>query len=144
MSNTTAKKQMEQVFALWKRKSKDGKTTFFSGKYGEKFLTAFYNTDKKNMKEPDMRVYIQDDNGELSKEVFVSLWCNATKDGKKKYLSGKINGKRVVGFIKADATEKQPYISVFWSDDEQKPKQEKKAKKEAPQMEEVGEEDLPF
>lgn len=156
MSNTTAeKKKLEQVFALWKRKSKDGKKTYFTGTCDEKetFLTAFYNTEKKNLKEPDMKVYTRDKDGNLSKEPLVSLWCNATNNGKK-VLSGKLDGKRVVGFINANATEKQPYISVYWSDElpvadaktedktENKPKYKKK---EAPKFEEVEtDEDLPF
>ena len=64
MSTTTAnatKKKLEQVFALWKRTSKEGKT-YFSGKdYLGNNVTAFYNTEKKNLKEPDMRVYLRDD-----------------------------------------------------------------------------------
>lgn len=141
MNNTAEKKKMEQAFALWRRKSKDGKKTYFTGKMGDTNLTAFYNTEKKNLKEPDMRVYVRNADGELSKEVYVSLWCNATKNGKK-VLSGKVDGKRVVGFINANADEKHPYISVYWSDDQGFKKEEKK---EAPKLEELGSgEELPF
>ena len=152
MSTATAeKKKLQGVFALWKRTSKDGKKTYFTGVSEDKSynVTAFYNTDKKNLKEPDLKVYVRDDEGNLSKEPLVSLWCNATKNGKK-ILSGKIDGKRVIGFIRANATEKQPYISVYYSEDElpvapEAPKKEtKKAKKEAPKMEEIEPEDLPF
>lgn len=122
---TATKKRLDQVFALWKRKSKDGKSTYFTGKLGDKNVTAFYVTNKKNLKEPDMRVFTRDENGNLTKEPVVSLWCNATKNGKK-ILSGKIDGKRVVGFINSTATEKQPYISVYWSDESQAPKKEEK------------------
>lgn len=157
MSNTTAeKKKLTGVFALWKQKSKNG-GTYFSGKTeGGSFLTGFYVTDKKNLKEPDLRVYAKDSEGNLSKEPFCSLWCNATKNGKK-ILSGKLDGKRVIGFIKADASEKQPYISVYYSDEEQKEEsnktdtktEEKKSKnskkKEEPEYEEIpGDEALPF
>lgn len=157
MSTATAteKKKLQGVFALWKRKSKDGKKTYFTGQTEDKKnqLTAFYNLDKKNLKEPDMRIYIRDDEGNLSKEPYASLWVNATKNGKKKYLTGKLEGKRVVGFIREDATEKQPYISVYFSEDElpvapkSEEKQEKKPKfkkKEEPKYEDVPDEDLPF
>lgn len=152
----TAKKEftLEQVFALWRQKSKDGKKTYFSGKIGDEYLTGFYNTNKQNPKEPDIRIYKRDEEGNLSKEEFVSLWCNAKENGKK-YLTGKIDGKRVVGFINSSGNEKAPYISVYWSDDQNKdtakaeskpdPKatKTKKAKKE--EFEEVGtDEDLPF
>lgn len=158
MATATAKTKMEQVCALWKKQSKDGKKVYFSGKVeatGE-FLTGFYNTNKKNMKEPDLRVYLRDDSGNLSKETFIDLWCNPTKNGKK-VLSGKLNGKRIVGFINEKASEKQPYISVYYSDElspapeakeEKKASTDKKApkfkKKEEPKFEEVTEDDLPF
>lgn len=157
MSNTATadKKQLERVLSLWKNKSKDGKKVYFSGKTeGGSFLTGFYNTNKKNLKEPDLRVYARDTEGNLSKDPFVSLWANATKNGKQ-ILSGAIDGKKVVGFIKKDATEKQPYISVYWSEElpasekKEEPKKEStrnaKQKKEEPKFEEVSEEDsLPF
>ena len=156
MSNTTAtKKTLQGVCALWKRTSTNGKT-YFSGQTEDKqsFLTAFYNTAKKNLKEPDLRIYTRDSEGNLSKEPFLSLWCNATKKGKK-ILSGKLGDKKVVGFIKADATEKQPYISVYFEEDKlpveegeqlkiQEPKKEApKKKKEAPKVTDDLD-DLPF
>ena len=139
MSKTAEKKNsLKQVLALWKREGKKG-TSYFSGKVDDGTfendfkVTAFYNTEKKNLKEPDLKIYARDDEGNLSKEPMLSLWCNPTKDGKKKILSGKLDGKRVVGFINENATEKQPYISVYFSDDEfpaaekseEKPKQKK-------------------
>lgn len=161
MSNSTAeKKQRKSIIALWKKRSKDGKKTYFTGKMedgtneNEFYLTAFYNTDKKNLKEPDMRVYARDDEGNLSKEPILSLWCNATKNGKK-VLSGKIDGKRVIGFINQNAKENQPYISIYWSDEQtpkaetkEEPKQTKKApskKNPEPEFEEIpSDESLPF
>lgn len=152
-TKSTEKKvfNLEQVFALWRQKTKDGKKTYFSGKIGEEYLTGFYNTKKQNPKEPDIRIYKRDEEGNLSKEEFVSLWCNVTKNGKK-LLSGKIDGRRVIGFINTSGNEKAPYISVYWSDETgsetEEPKKEtkpKKAKKEEPKHEEVEtDEDLPF
>ena len=154
MSNTTStatkKFTLDQVFALWKKKSKDGKTTYFTGKLGNQYLTAFYVTKKKNLKEPDMKVYTRDENGDRSKEPIVSLWCNATKNGKK-ILSGKMDGKRVVGFINTNGNEKAPYISVYWSDESKAPQKDEKpaTKKEEknPVMEQKtidDDQDLPF
>ena len=146
-NNSTAtekKSRLEQVFALWKRKSKDGKSTYFTGKLGSQNVTAFYVTNKKNLKEPDMRVYARAENGDLSKKPVVSLWCNATKNGKK-ILSGKIDGKRVVGFINSNATEKQPYISVYWSDESNAPAPKKEEKKPVMEQKTIDDEDnLPF
>ena len=155
MSTKTATKKefnLTQVFAMWKRTSKDGKTTFFTGKDVDgREIRGFYNTDKQNPKEPDIRIYHLQENGKLEKDVYVSLWCNA-KDNGKKYLSGKIDGLRVVGFINAKSTaeNKQPYFSVYWSDtdNEETPKTESKKttksakaeKKEEPEIDN----DLPF
>ena len=112
--NGTQKKEftLEQVFAMWKKTGKSGKT-YFSGKLGEEWLTGFYNTNKKNPKEPDIRVYINMEGEEENKE-FVSLWCNVTKAGKK-ILNGKFEGKELIGFIneKASKENKQPYVSVY-------------------------------
>lgn len=111
------KQERKQAFALWKRKAKSGKS-FFTGKAGELKLTGFYNTEKKNLKEPDIRIYTVDKEGNLSKEEYVSLWCNSSKNGKK-YLTGKFDGQRLVGFINEKATEenKQPYVSVYFSEE---------------------------
>lgn len=156
MSNSTAeKKQLQGVFALWKRKSNKG-NVYFSGKTeGGSYLTGFYVTDKKNMKEPDLRVYAKDSEGNLSKDPFCSLWVNATKNGKK-ILSGSVDGKKVIGFINAQADDKKPYISVYFAE-ESKPeapkaeekksnkKDTKKEKKADPVEEEVPSDDqLPF
>lgn len=156
MSNTTAteKKQMVQVFAMWKAKSAAGKT-YFTGKTDDGApLTGFYVTNKKNLKEPDIRIYKRNADGDLEKEVFTSLWCNSTKKGKK-ILSGKVDGKKVVGFINDGAKEKAPYFSVYWSDEEfpaepkkEEPKKAPKKVKEEPKKDEFEElktdEDLPF
>ena len=140
MSNTTAeKKRLQGVFALWKRKSKDGKKTYFSGQLEDKsgYLTTFYNTNKKNLKEPDLRVYLEDEDGEFVTDdegrtiEFCSLWVNATKQGKK-YLSGKLNGKRLVGFINESASEKQPYISVYFSEDQSDDQSDDQVKMDEP------------
>lgn len=156
MATKTAEKKeftLKQVFAMWKRTSQKG-SAYFTGKDEEgNNLRGFYNTNKQNPKEPDVKIYTVDENGDRSKDVYISLWCNA-KDNGKKYLSGKIDGKRVVGFINARATEenKQPYFSVYWSDQEEetKPAEEKKStrqqkQKEEPKFEEVKtDDDLPF
>lgn len=109
---------MVQVFALWKNKAKSGKE-YFTGKTADGLkLTGFFNSKKKNPKEPDLRVYTHDSNGDLNKEVYVSLWCNVSKNGNK-FLTGKIGDKRIVGFIRKTDNEKAPYVSVYYSEDKE-------------------------
>ena len=105
--------KLEQVFVLWRQKDKKG-NYFLSNPT----LVGFYNTKKKNPKEPDLRVFEKDADGKIGKEEKYSLWCNVSKDGKRKYLTGKVGEKRVVGFItKNPENEKVPYLSVYYSDD---------------------------
>ena len=126
------------MFALWKNKSKDGKKTYLSSKE----LIGFYNTKKKNPKEPDLRVYALNENKDISKEPVCSLWCNVSEKTKKKYLTGEYNGKKVVGFIYEGENEKAPYLSVYYREDGNTAQEEANQKKE--EFEEIGSEDLPF
>lgn len=120
VTKTVAKKQeftMKEVFALWKRESKNG-NPYFTGKSAEGInLRGFFNTNKKNPKEPDLKVYVHSE-GELAKEPLISMWCNVGKTGKK-YLTGKIGEQRVVGFISDGKNEKAPYLRCYYSDDSQ-------------------------
>ena len=130
MSTTETKKEikMEQAFALWKQTSKAG-NEYFTGSDGKTKLVAFYNGKKKNPKEQDLRVYAMDKDGKAEEKELVSLWCNVSKSGKK-YLTGKLEEKRLVGFINENPkNEKQPYVSVYFSEDakvEEKPEEPKK------------------
>lgn len=58
------KQKLEDFCALWEQKSKNGKE-YLSGKDTDgNRLVAFYNDNKKNPKEPDIRVYYSDDEEE--------------------------------------------------------------------------------
>ena len=106
-----------EIIALWRKTSKAGKP-YFSGKDTTGLeLTGFYNINKGNDKAPVLRVYERDD---INKEV-LSMWLNTSKSGVK-YLTGKYNGKRVVGFINnKPKNEKAPYIRIYESDEQAKP-----------------------
>ena len=108
-TKTEQKKEMkmEQVFALWKQTSKGG-NEYFTGSDGKTKLVAFYNGKKKNPKEPDLRVYAVDKDGKAEEKELVSLWCNVSKSGKK-FLTGKLEDKRLVGFINEKANGENVY-----------------------------------
>ena len=122
-NNTKKTQRMEQVFALWKSKTKKGRT-YLSGKTAEGTqLVGFFNTNKKNPNEPDARIYFQKD----MKEEYCSLWSNVSNKGNK-YLLGKVDGKRVIGFINDKPENKRPYVSIYYSENglkamEEEPKQ---------------------
>lgn len=107
--------QREQAFAMWRKKSKNDKY-YFTGKSSDGNLVAFYNGMKKNPKEPDLRVYKCDADGKMTDKVLTSLWCNTSKNGTK-YLTGKLNGKRIVGFFYKGENEKAPYFTCYYSED---------------------------
>ena len=151
-AQATEKKEfnLERVFTLWIQKGSKGKK-YLSGKCedGTK-VTGFFNNEKQNPKEPDIRVYVRDDEGNLSKEEYCSLWCNVSETTEKKYLSGKIGDDRVVGFFnsKAKIGENIPYINVYLSEEqetENKKATKKTQKKVEPEYQEVdSDDDLPF
>ena len=106
-----------EIIALWRKTSKAGKT-YFSGKDATGVeLTGFYNINKDNDKAPVLKVSKRDD---ITKEV-LAMWLKTAKSGVK-YLSGKYDGKRVVGFINdKPKNEKAPYIKIYESDEQAKP-----------------------
>ena len=137
---TETKKEfkLEQAFALWKQKSKDGKKTYLSAKG----LIGFYNTKKKNPKEPDLRVYGVNEKNDLTKEPVCSLWCNVSENTKKKYLTGTYEDKKVVGFIYEGDNEKAPYLSVYFREDGNITDETKTKKEDFEEVE--TDDDLPF
>ena len=73
--NKNVKKEegLQEAFVLWLHKSKAEKE-YLSGQMNEKFgntrLVGYFNTMKKNPKEPDIRVYTLNSDGKQDKEVF--------------------------------------------------------------------------
>lgn len=110
------KRELVEKVAFWRRESKTG-DVYYSGKSkdGQKYV-GFINKNKKNPKEPDLRVYLSGDN----KEEYVSLWCNTSKSNTK-YLSGKKDGKQYLGFFnKADGN--KPELKIYESLESKQPK----------------------
>ena len=110
------RKELEEAFALWSNTAKSG-IEYLSGKVEGMKLIAFINKEKKNEKEPDIRVY-ELINDEISKEAVASLWKNVSKNGNY-YLSGTDNeNKKLVGFYNTNFIEfpNRPYIRVYYSE----------------------------
>ena len=116
ITNTEVNKELEEAFALWSNNAKSG-TEYLTGKVGEMKLIGFFNKEKKNEKEPDIRVYQLIDD-EISKEAVASLWKNVSKGGNY-YLSGTDNeNKKLVGFYNNKFIEfpNRPYIRVYYTE----------------------------
>lgn len=108
-------KKMEEAFALWKQTSKNG-VDYLSGIDEKKNrFVAFFNTNKKNPKEPDIRVYLVDADGNQGNEV-ADLWTTQSKN-EKDYLTGtSMDKEKLIGFFNEEAKEKQPYIRVYYKE----------------------------
>ena len=135
---------LERALVMWIYKSKKGDSKYLSGRTenGAK-LTGFFTKEKQNPKEPDIKLYSVGEENEISKEVYLSLWVHASDSGKK-YLTGKLGEKKVVGFFnsKAKIGDKIPYLNVYFSEDQKKA--DKVEAKEAEFEEIENENDLPF
>lgn len=108
------KTELEETFALWEKVAKSGKK-YLTGKCEDLKLIGFYNEEKKNEKEPDIRIYTIE-NEEISKEEVASLWKNISKNGKY-YLSGTDNeNKKLIGFYNENFVEypNRPIIRVYF------------------------------
>lgn len=108
---------LKEAFVLWKNKSSKGNdylSGFTAGEEQTK-LIGYFNTNKKNPKEPDVRVYSVKEDGSQDIEV-ASLWANVSKNDNK-YLTGSTNEKEnLVAFYGKENEEKRPYIRVYYKE----------------------------
>lgn len=109
--------KLKEAFVLWLHNSKSG-NEYLSGttdkSIGKARLVGYFNTMKKNPKEPDIRIYTLDPEGHQDKEV-ADLWENESKS-KTRYLSGTSDEKeKLVGFYGDKKEEKRPYIRVYFN-----------------------------
>lgn len=109
--------ELTEAFALWLHKSK-ANNEYLSGlttaENGDVRLVGYFNTNKKNPKEPDIRVYSLNYEGNQDLEI-ADLWENVSKQDTR-YLSGTTNDKeKLVGFYGDKKEEKRPYIRVYFN-----------------------------
>lgn len=113
--NETNKKgdEIKELFVLWSKTSKNG-LNYLSGKLTNEDvnLIGYFNTNKKNPNEPDIRVYNVDAEGKQD-HVVCSLWSNVSKNDTE-YLSGVTDEKeKVIGFYGDRENTKRPLIRVY-------------------------------
>ena len=114
------KVELKEAFVLWKKKSSKGAdylNGFFTNENGDKvYLTGFFNTNKKNPKEPDIRVVTSVNEGEESIEV-ASLWESVSETKGTRYLTGSTNDKeKLVAFYGEENQEARPYIRAYYKE----------------------------
>ena len=108
---------LKEVFVLWRQKSKEG-NEYLSGNISDEDkakLVGFFNTNKKNPNEPDIRVFTQTEKKEDQVQV-ASLWANVSQNDKK-YLTGTTNeNEKLVAFYGKENEEKRPYIRAYYKE----------------------------
>lgn len=106
---------LQEAFVMWKHKAKSG-VDYLSGNTTDKIrLMGFFNKNKKNPKEPDVRIYSLDEEGKQQDEV-CALWEVSSKNGHK-YLSGNSEDDFIVAFYNDNDDEKHPYIRAYYKKD---------------------------
>lgn len=118
--NNTVKEgnELTEAFALWINTSKAG-NKYLSGTLSDKLghgkLVGYYNTNKKNPKEPDIRIYNLDSEGHQDHEV-ADLWDSVSETSGTEYLTGISDEKeRLIGFYNdGNVSTNRPYIRVYF------------------------------
>ena len=110
---------LDEAFILWRNESKNNVnylSGFTSEKLGKAKLIGYFNTMKKNPKEPDIRIYDLDKDGKQNKEV-ADLW-ETVSPKEKRYLTGSTDEKeKLVAFYGDEHQEKRPYIRAYFQDE---------------------------
>ena len=107
------REELRECLVLWKNVSKNN-VEYLKGYTSEEKhidVVGYFNTNKKNPKEPDIRVYCEKE-GENAVIEVCSLWDTLSKNNTR-YLTGKTNeDEKVIGFY--DGTGNRPYIKVYY------------------------------
>jgi hypothetical protein len=104
---------LKEAFVLWKNVAKSGKEYLagFVANEEKTKLKGFFNTDKKNPKEPDIRVYTEV-NDKLVEVA--SLWTNVDKK-EQKYVTGSTDeNEKLVGWFGKENQEMRPFVRVYY------------------------------
>ena len=112
---------LKEAFVLWKDTAKSGNhylkgNTAIDEKENSISLVGYFNTNKKNPKEPDVRIYCINDEGKQDKEV-CNLWETVSKGKEKRYLTGMTDDKeRIIGFYTEEQNKEgtRPYIRAYY------------------------------
>lgn len=106
---------LKELCVLWEHTSDDN-VKYLSGNLSEELkyqkVVAFYNNEKRNEKEPDIRIYSLDENNKRDTNI-ISLWNQLSKNDLP-YYSGVTNeAENVVAFINDGDDEKLPKVRVY-------------------------------
>lgn len=121
MRTTTKKDEvkesnLKELCTLWEHVT-ENQLRYLSGRLSEELkfdkVIAFYNLNKKNEKEPDVRVYSLDESNKTDTNI-ISLWDAVSKQNVKYYTGVTNDNEKVVAFINNENDEKQPRIRIYF------------------------------
>ena len=114
--NKEEKFDLQEAFVLWRNESKN--TVYYTGyDLNKNKMVCFENTNKRNDKEPDFRVYYQNAEGKREEKSCCGLWYSESKKGNK-FLTGKTNEEeKIIAFLGDVNKEKRPYITAYFKKD---------------------------
>ena len=106
------REELRECLVLWKNVSKNN-VEYLKGYISNeehKEIVGYFNTNKKNPKEPDIRIYCEVDDKTV--EEICSLWDSISKNNTR-YLTGKTNeDERIIAFY--DGSGNRPYIKAYY------------------------------
>lgn len=110
---------LEEAFVLWRNTTKTGKHVLKGYDLHKNKLVGFFNTNKTNPKQPDVRiceVTMGEDGKETTGNEICSLWENQSNKGKR-YLTGSTDEKEaIVAFYGKESEENKPYIRAYFKE----------------------------
>ena len=118
-TKTETKKEkfdLQECFTLWINTSKEGNKYLTGYDFNKNRIIGFYNKKKTNEKQPSIRIYGVDEEGQTTKEEIITLWDTTFKTSGKSGLSGYTNEKEgIIAFYGDEADTKHPYIKGYFT-----------------------------
>lgn len=79
-----------------------------------KTVIGFYNRQKINPKEPDLKLYYWSAEDAKDDEPFLSLWCKVSERTGRKYLIGNKDGLCYIGLLNLNRLDNtEPYLTIY-------------------------------
>ena len=107
---------LPEAFVLWRKESKG--IVYYTGfDFNKNNMICFENTNKKSDKEPDFRVYYQNQEGKREDKSCCGLWWAESRKGNK-FLTGVTNeNEKIIAFLGEIEKEKRPFITAYFKKD---------------------------
>lgn len=116
VEKTTEREQLKDCVTLWLHESKAG-NKYLKGHTAEgNKVIGYFNSKKEKPEQPDIRIYLVDEEGNREEKSCLALWENVSEEKGTKYLTGTTNeNEKVVGWYQdISENEKRPYINAYY------------------------------